>query len=250
MFWKAVYVICLRDIRRFFREKSQVIGSVARPALWLVIMGTGFNTIFRAQAGTADTYSQFLFPGIIGMTVLFTSVFSAVSVIWDRQFGFLREILVAPVSRTSIAVGKTLSGCLQSMIQGGIILGLSFLVDVHLTVVMIIQVFALIFLASFALSSLGLLIASRMESFEGFNLIMNFLVMPMFLLSGAFFPAQGLPMWIRSIVSINPLSYAVDALRGVILGVYEHTLATDILFMAGFAVIMTAAAVTAFNKEA
>ncbi|MBU7010104.1 MAG: ABC transporter permease [Theionarchaea archaeon] len=250
MFWKAVYVICLRDIRRFFREKSQVIGSVARPALWLVIMGTGFNTIFRAQAGTADTYSQFLFPGIIGMTVLFTSVFSAVSVIWDRQFGFLREILVAPVSRTSIAVGKTLSGCLQSMIQGGIILGLSFLVDVHLTVVMIIQVFALIFLASFALSSLGLLIASRMESFEGFNLIMNFLVMPMFLLSGAFFPAQGLPMWIRSIVSINPLSYAVDALRGVILGVYEHTLATDILFMAGFAIIMTAAAVTAFNKEA
>ncbi len=250
MFWKAVYVICLRDIRRFFREKSQVIGSVARPALWLVIMGTGFNTIFRAQAGTADTYSQFLFPGIIGMTVLFTSVFSAVSVIWDRQFGFLREILVAPVSRTSIAVGKTLSGCLQSMIQGGIILGLSFLVNVHLTVVMIIQVFALIFLASFALSSLGLLIASRMESFEGFNLIMNFLVMPMFLLSGAFFPAQGLPVWIRSIVTINPLSYAVDALRGVILGVYEHTLATDILFMAGFAVIMTAAAVTAFNKEA
>lgn len=250
MFWKAVYVICLRDIRRFFREKSQVIGSVARPALWLVIMGTGFNTIFRAQAGTADTYSQFLFPGIIGMTVLFTSVFSAVSVIWDRQFGFLREILVAPVSRTSIAVGKTLSGCLQSMIQGGIILGLSFLVDVHLTVVMIIQVLALVFLASFALSSLGLLIASRMESFEGFNLIMNFLVMPMFLLSGAFFPTQGLPVWIRSIVSVNPLSYAVDALRGVILGVYEHTLTTDILFMAGFAVIMTAAAVTAFNKEA
>ena len=250
MFWKAVYVICLRDIRRFFREKSQVIGSVARPALWLVIMGTGFNTIFRAQAGTADTYSQFLFPGIIGMTVLFTSVFSAVSVIWDRQFGFLREILVAPVSRTSIAVGKTLSGCLQSMIQGGIILGLSFLVDVHLTVVIVVQVLALVFLASFALSSLGLLIASRMESFEGFNLIMNFLVMPMFLLSGAFFPTQGLPVWIRSIVSVNPLSYAVDALRGVILGVYEHTLATDILFMAGFAVIMTAAAVTAFNKEA
>lgn len=247
MFWKAVYVICLRDIRRFFREKSQVIGSVARPALWLVIMGAGFNTIFRSETGT---YAQFLFPGIIGMTVLFTSVFSAVSIIWDRQFGFLREILVAPVSRTSVAVGKTLSGCFQSMIQGGIILALSPLVDVRLTVVMVVQVLLLIFLASFALTSLGLLIASRMESHEGFNLIMNFLVMPMFLLSGAFFPIQGLPVWMRSVVVVNPLGYAVDALRGVILGVYEHTLATDILFMGAFAVVMTAVAVTAFTREA
>ncbi len=246
MFWKAVYVICMRDIRRFFREKSQVIGSVARPAFWLVIMGTGFSTVFRSETGT---YAQFLFPGIIGMTVLFTSVFSAVSIIWDRQFGFLREILVAPVSRTSVAVGKTLSGCFQSMIQGAIILALSPLVNVKLTPVIVVQVLLLIFLASFALTSLGLLIASRMESHEGFNLIMNFLVMPMFLLSGAFFPIQGLPVWMRSVVAVNPLGYAVDALRGVILGVYEHALATDILFMAGFAVAMTAVAVTAFTRE-
>ncbi len=248
MFWKAVYVICLRDIRRFFREKSQVIGSVARPALWLLIMGTGFNTVFRSQGGSS--YSQFLFPGIIGMTVLFTSVFSAVSIIWDRQFGFLREILVAPVSRTSVAVGKTLSGCFQSVIQGGIILALSPLVNVHLTVLIIIEVLLLIFLTSFALTSLGLLIASRMESFEGFNLIMNFLIMPMFLLSGAFFPIQGLPTWLRSVVAVNPLSYGVDALRGIILGINEHALSTDIFFMAAFAIIMTALAVTAFNKEA
>ena len=246
MFWKAVYVICMRDIRRFFREKSQVIGSVARPAFWLVIMGTGFSTVFRSETGT---YAQFLFPGIIGMTVLFTSVFSAVSIIWDRQFGFLREILVAPVSRTSVAVGKTLSGCFQSMIQGAIILALSPLVNVKLTPVIVVQVLLLIFLASFALTSLGLLIASRMESHEGFNLIMNFLVMPMFLLSGAFFPIQGLPVWMRSVVAVNPLGYAVDALRGVILGVYEHALATDILFMVGFAVAMTAVAVTAFTRE-
>jgi ABC-2 type transport system permease protein len=248
MFWKAVYVICLRDIRRFFREKSQVIGSVARPALWLLIMGTGFNTVFRSQGG--GSYSQFLFPGIIGMTVLFTSVFSAVSIIWDRQFGFLREILVAPVSRTSVAVGKTLSGCFQSVIQGGIILALSPLVNVHLTVLIIIEVLLLIFLTSFALTSLGLLIASRMESFEGFNLIMNFLIMPMFLLSGAFFPIQGLPTWLRSVVAVNPLSYGVDALRGIILGMNEHALSTDIFFMAAFAIIMTALAVTAFNKKA
>ena len=248
MFWKAVYVICLRDIRRFFREKSQVIGSVARPALWLLIMGTGFNTVFGSQGG--GSYSQFLFPGIIGMTVLFTSVFSAVSIIWDRQFGFLREILVAPVSRTSVAVGKTLSGCFQSMIQGGIILALSPLVDVHLTITIILEVLLLIFLASFALTSLGLLIASRMESFEGFNLIMNFLIMPMFLLSGAFFPIQGLPSWLRSVVTVNPLSYGVDALRGVILGINEHALSTDIFFMAAFAIIMTALAVTAFSREA
>ncbi|MBU7017951.1 MAG: ABC transporter permease [Theionarchaea archaeon] len=248
MFWKAVYVICVRDIRRFFREKSQVIGSVARPALWLLIMGTGFNTVFRSQGG--GSYSQFLFPGIIGMTVLFTSVFSAVSIIWDRQFGFLREILVAPVSRTSVAVGKTLSGCFQSMIQGGIILALSPLVDVHLTVTIIVEVLLLIFLTSFALTSLGLLIASRMESFEGFNLIMNFLIMPMFLLSGAFFPIQGLPSWLRSVVTVNPLSYGVDALRGVILGINEHALTTDIFFMAAFAIIMTALAVTAFSREA
>ncbi|MBU6998075.1 MAG: ABC transporter permease [Theionarchaea archaeon] len=246
MFWKAVYVICLRDIRRFFREKSQVIGSIARPALWLAIMGTGFNTVFSSSG--SDNYAQFLFPGIIGMTVLFTSVFSAVSVIWDRQFGFLREMLVAPVSRTSIAVGKTLSGCFQSLIQGSIIMVLSFIVDVHLSPLIIVQVLAIILLASFALTSMGLLIASRMPSFEGFNLIMNFLVMPMFLMSGAFFPISGLPAWMKSIVTINPLSYGVDALRGVILGFHEHALTTDILFMAGFAIIMTAVAVTAFNK--
>ncbi len=246
MFWKAVYVICLRDIRRFFREKSQVIGSIARPTLWLAIMGTGFNTVFRAQSGS---YAQFLFPGIIGMTVLFTSVFSAVSIIWDREFGFLREILVAPVSRTSVAVGKTLSGCFQSMIQGGIILALSPLVDVKLTPTIVLEVLLLIFLASFALTSLGLLIASRMESHEGFNLIMNFLIMPMFLMSGAFFPIQGLPVWLKSVVTINPLSYAVDALRGIILGIHEHAIATDIFFMAGFAVIMTLLAVTAFTRK-
>jgi ABC-2 type transport system permease protein len=246
MFWKAVYVICLRDIRRFFREKSQVIGSVARPALWLLIMGTGFNTIFRSESGT---YTQFLFPGIIGMTVLFTSVFSAVSVIWDRQFGFLREMLVAPVSRTSVAVGKTLSGCFQSLIQGGIILALSPLVGITLTPLIIIEVLLLILLTSFSLTSFGLLIASRMESFEGFNLIMNFLIMPMFFMSGAFFPIQGLPTWLKTIVSINPLTYAVDSLRGVILGIMEHSLLTDILFMAGFAVVMTVLAVTAFNKQ-
>jgi len=211
-----------------------------------VIMGTGFSTVFRSETGT---YAQFLFPGIIGMTVLFTSIFSAVSIIWDRQFGFLREILVAPVSRTSVAVGKTLSGCFQSMIQGAIILALSPIVNVRLTPLMVIQVLLLIFLASFALTSLGLLIASRMESHEGFNLIINFLVMPMFLLSGAFFPIQGLPVWMRSVVAVNPLSYAVDALRGVILGVYEHALATDILFMTGFAVVMTTVAVTAFTRE-
>jgi ABC-2 type transport system permease protein len=248
MFWKAVYVICLRDIRRFFKERSQVIGSVARPAFWLIIMGTGFNTIFRPASGSG-TYAQFLFPGIIGMTILFTSVFSAVSVIWDRQFGFLREMLVAPVSRTSIAVGKTLSGCFQSMLQGGIILVLSFLVDVNLTIMIIIKVLGIIFLASFALTSLGLLIASRMGSFEGFNIIMNFLIMPMFLLSGAFFPLAQLPLWMKTVVSVNPLSYAVDALRGVIIGVHEYAFLTDILFITGFAVIMTTVAVTAFNKE-
>ncbi len=246
MFWRAVYVICLRDIRRFFREKSQVIGSVARPTLWLLIMGTGFNTIFRAGA---ETYVQFLFPGIIGMTVLFTSVFSAVSVIWDRQFGFLREILVAPVSRTSVAVGKTLSGVFQSIIQGGIILALSPIVGVSLTPLIVLEVVGLIVLISFALTSFGLLIASRMESFEGFNLIMNFLIMPMFLLSGALFPMKALPLWLKSIVTINPLSYGVDALRGVIIGTSEHALATDILFMAAFASIMTVAAVTAFSRK-
>lgn len=246
MFWKAVYVICLRDVRRFFREKSQVIGSVARPTLWLLIMGTGFNTIFRAGAGT---YTQFLFPGIIGMTVLFTSVFSTVSVIWDRQFGFLREILVAPVSRTSVAVGKTLSGVFQSIIQGGIILALSPLVHVTLTPRIVVEVMGLIVLISFALTSFGLLIASLMESFEGFNLIMNFMIMPMFLLSGALFPIEALPVWLKSVVSINPLSYGVDALRGVIIGVHEHAMVTDILFMAGFAVTMTVVAVTAFSKK-
>jgi len=175
--WQGIYVIWLRELIRFFREKLRIVTSLIQPVVWLFIVGRGMGSNFSPMG---LDYAEFMFPGVVGMTVLFTSIFSAVSIVWDREFGFLKEIMVGPVSRTSIVVGKALSGSTTSVLQGTLVLMLAPFVNVDLTVSSFVSALLVMFLISFSLSSFGILIASRMETMQGFQLIMNFLVMPMF----------------------------------------------------------------------
>lgn len=244
---KGIYVIWLRELIKFWREKIRILTSLVQPAVWLFIMGKGIGSSFAASL-TVD-YVQFMFPGVIGMTVLFTSIFSAVSIIWDRQFGFLKEVMVAPVSRTSIVIGKALSGSTTAMIQGTMILLFAPLVKVHVTLVILLQSMFVMFLISFTLSSAGILVAARMESFHSFQLLMNFIVMPMFFLSGAIFPISRLPLWMRSLAVINPLRYGVDALKGVIIQLNENSIMLDLSVIMVLALVLVSLAVYVFKKE-
>lgn len=193
-------------------------------------------------------YVTFIFPGIIGMTVLFTSIFSAISIIWDREFGFLKEVMVAPLSRWAVTIGKALGGSTVAMLQGTLILLFAPLLKVSLTPIMFVQMILLMFLTSFALTSLGIVIAARMKSMEGFQMIMNFFLMPMFFLSGAMFPLQNLPTWMNAIVQINPLSYSVDIMRYTVIGVNTYPIWRDISVIIGFGLIMVGLAVYEFGR--
>ena len=216
---RAVHAIWLREVTRFASEPTRIAGALGQPLVYLVIMGTGFGATFRAAAAPPTfNYLVFMYPGILGMTVLFTSLFSAISIIWDREFGFLKEILVAPVARSSIVLGKVAGGATVAAIQAVILLLLAPLAGVLLGPLAVVQIALVLLLVAAALTSLGLAIASRMATMEGFQVIMNFLVVPMWLLSGAFFPLRGLPWWMDALVRIDPLTYAVDALRGVVYG--------------------------------
>ncbi|HYA86672.1 MAG TPA: ABC transporter permease [Nitrospirota bacterium] len=212
---RPIYVICLREFIKFFREKSRLLGTLARPVLWLFVVGNGMSSLIRPRAGFS--YLQFIFPGIIGMTILFSSIFSSISIVWDREFGFMKEMLVAPISRLSIVIGKTLSGTLISVAQAIIILALIPFLGIRLTVLQFFEVLALAVLVSFCITSLGILIAARLTSFDGFNIIMNFLVMPMLFLSGAMYPVTAMPPALRHLTLVNPLTYGIDAFKHVLL---------------------------------
>src|SRR5512138_2165581 len=163
---RPIYVICLREFKKFFREKSRLMGTLARPVLWLFVVGNGMNSLIKPQVGFS--YLQFIFPGMIGMTILFSSIFSSISIVWDREFGFMKEMLVAPISRISIVFGKAISGTFLSVAQAIIILILIPILDIHITFVQFIEIVAASFLVSFCITSLGVLIAARLTSFDGF----------------------------------------------------------------------------------
>ncbi len=242
----AIYIIWLRELKKFVRDRSRLVSSVAQPLIWLLLLGTGFGATF-GKVGDLQ-YIQFMFPGILVMTLLFSSMFSAISIIWDREFGFLKEMLVAPISRTSIAIGKSVGGATRSTIQGLIILVFSPLIGINLTLTKFLMVVPLMFFISFTISGIGIIIAARMESFEGFNLIINFIIMPMFLLSGAIFPIANLPSWLSAVVNINPLSYGVDIMRWVITGVTERGPALDLMALLVVCIFTTTVSVYLFSK--
>jgi ABC-2 type transport system permease protein len=216
---RGIYTLWLREVRRFVRDRSRLIGSLVTPVLWLLIFGTGLGASMGSFAGhTGYTYQQFLLPGIIGQSLLFTAMFMGISVIWDRQFGFMKEILVAPVSRASIFAGKMLGVATGCMMQGVIVLALGFLIGVSLDLYTIGAALVLMTLITIGLVCIGLIIASLMTSLESFGTIATFVNMPMFFFSGALFLVKSLPWWLQWAFYINPLTYGVDALRTVILG--------------------------------
>jgi ABC-2 type transport system permease protein len=234
------------------RERTRPISSFVQPLLWLIIFGAGLGSSIRGGAVVGFSYQEFIFPGIIGQTLLFTSMFMGISVIWDRQFGFLKEILVAPISRVSIFTGKMLGVSTDSMIQGLIVLMLGPLIGVKITSAMIIAVIPLMLLITLGVVCIGLTIASFMSSLESYGTIVTFVNLPMFLLSGALFPVFNLPSWLQWAVYINPLTYGVDALRIVILGsayISPIPLYVDVIFLAVFDVVMMIVGTYSFSRR-
>ncbi len=250
---RPMYVICLREFKKFFREKSRLLGTLARPVLWLFVVGNGMSALIRPQAGFS--YLQFIFPGMIGMTILFASIFSSISIVWDREFGFMKEMLVAPISRLSIVIGKAISGTLISVAQAVIILVLIPFLGIRLTAVQFMEVTAVAVLVSFCITSIGILIAARLSSFDGFNIIMNFLVMPMFFLSGAMYPVSSMPQALRQLTHINPLTYGIDAFKHVLLRNAtpplgpEFPLSLDVLIVIAVSAIMLTLAALSFRRK-
>ena len=218
---RGVYIIWYRDVLRYWRDRTRIFAALGQPILYLFIFGTGLSSAFSVGRGAGlDAeldYKVFMFPGVLAMTVVFTSVFSAMSIVWDREFGFLREILVAPISRTAVAVGKALGGATVACFQAGIVLLLGPFVGVPITPTLLLQVVPLLFLLAFCLSCIGIAIASRMRTMEGFQVLMNFFLMPMIFLSGAFFPLNGLPLWLEVLTRLDPVAYGVDPIRRAVL---------------------------------
>jgi ABC-2 type transport system permease protein len=229
------------------------VGTLARPVLWLFVVGNGMSSLIRPQTGFS--YLQFIFPGMIGMTILFSSIFSSISIVWDREFGFMKEMLVAPISRLSIVVGKAISGTFISVAQAVIILVLIPFLGIHLTLMQFVEVVAVAVLVSFCITSMGILIAARLTSFDGFNIIMNFLVMPMLFLSGAMYPVTAMPALLRRLTMLNPLTYGIDAFKHVLLknGTPplgpEFPLTLDLAVVAAISAVMITLAALSFRRK-
>ncbi len=226
--WNAIYILWLRQLKRHVRSRARMIGSLGQPILFLVALGFGFGPIYQRAGG--GNYIQFIAPGIIAMSVLFTAMFAGIEVIWDRQFGFLKETMVAPVPRTAIMIGRTLGGATVATMQGVIVALLALVVGFrpeNLAAIPLALVY--MFLIALLFTAFGTAIASRMEDMQAFPIIMNFIVMPTFFLSGALFPLAGLPRAIMNVASADPLSYGVDGLRGTLVNGSHFGLGTDAL---------------------
>jgi len=234
----AIYVLWLREMKRFSRARSRVFGTLAMPAFFLAFLALGFNRVSLPNLPPGISYLQYLVPGILGMTLLFSSTFTGLSVLWDREFGFLKEIMVAPVSRVSIVLGRIAGGSTTSLIQGAMILVISLFMGFapdSLWGTAASAVFMI--LISFTFISIGLICASNMRDIHGFTMVMNFLVFPLFLLSGALFPVENLPGPVRVLSYLDPLTYGVDGLRGTLIGVSSLPLALDLAVLALFSLL-------------
>jgi len=214
--FRGLYTLWLREVKRYLRDRARIISSFVQPLLWLVIFGSGIR--FSGLIGNL-TYQQYIFPGIVGQTLLFTSMFMGISVIWDREFGFLKEILVAPISRFSVFLGKMLGDSTDALIQGIIVFGLGAVLGISLTPLSFLESLPIMILITFGLVGIGLTVASYIDSLESFGVIQSFINLPLFFLSGALFPiGTGAPNWLQIVSRFNPLTYGIDALRTVILG--------------------------------
>ncbi len=243
----AIYVLWLRQLKRYWRSKSRMIGVLGQPLLFLIALGLGFGPIYQRAGG--GNYIQFLAPGIVAMTILMNAVFNGIEVIWDRQFGFLKETLVAPVSRFEIMFGRTLGGATVAFLQGLIVLVIAVVIGFRPYSLLQLSV-ALLFMILTALlfTALGIAIASRLEDMQAFPLIMNFLVMPLFFLSGALFPLTGLPGTLKIITTLNPLTYSVDGIRGALTGTSHLGFLVDFSVILGCLIFIGALGSYLFSK--
>ncbi|CAD6490300.1 MAG: ABC-2 type transporter [Candidatus Argoarchaeum ethanivorans] len=234
--FQTVYTMWLREMLRFKRAKSRIVGSLATPLFFLIILGTAMGSSYNIE-----NYKEFMAPGIIAMVLLFSSIFGGISVMWDREFGFLKEILIAPVNRFCIALGKAFGGVTTAMIQGVLLMIITNGFGVHYKSLfgMLLSI-PIMFIIGIGFISLGIALATKIESHEGFQMVMSFLTMPLVLLSGAFFPLSKLPDWLRIAVHLNPLTYGVEALRFTLIGESEIPIVVCLVVLTSFAITTTA----------
>ncbi|MEM3402742.1 MAG: ABC transporter permease [Candidatus Hadarchaeales archaeon] len=234
---EAIYTLWLREMKWFVRAKARIAQTVFQPFLWLAIVGIGMGSAFKFPGNF--TYIQFLAPGVIGMSLIFSSTMGGVSILWDKQFGFMKEVLVSPVSRTHIMIGKALGTVTVSIIQGSLLLLAAGLLGAWPpSIFAVLQILLFMLLISLAFVSFGLIIASRLEDPIAFPVVVNFLIMPLFFLSGAIFPLSAAPEWMRAIGHVNPLAYGVDGLRNAMLGTSEYPPLVDLGVLSIFSLCM------------
>lgn len=242
-----VWALCWRELLRFVRERNQLYSALARPLLWLVFLGSGMRGAFREETGVS--YVAFLLPGVVAMTILFGGLFTGVSTVWDRELGFLREMLVAPVSRTTIVGGKLLAGSIVTSVQALATLAFAPLVGVFVPAGRLLALSALVLLVSIGVVGLALCIAARMRTLEGFGNLVNFVALPLFFLSGSMYPLDHVPTWLVPLVTLNPITYAVDAMRHVALGTESEALMLDLAVLGIFAAVSSLVAVISFRRS-
>lgn len=260
----GLYGLWLREVRRSLRDRGQLFGGISRPILWVLILGIGLNPYFRGEVyGEVTfvvpfTYLQFIFPGVVALNIMFTSVQSAVSLIWDREFGFLREVLVSPLSRFTVLLGKVLGGTTVAVLHGCLVLLLARFADVPLTLRQVVEALGLMTMLAFALTSLGIVIANRVRSFQGFGIFSNAVILPLYFTSSSIFPLDPAlsrsqtrvlyPEWLVTIIEWNPLTYAVDLLRGVLINYNQFDPRLGIAVMAIAGVVLFAIALFDFRR--
>jgi ABC-2 type transport system permease protein len=254
--FRAMLMVWRRDIIRLFRMPTRIITGIAQPILFLFVLGAGLESAVGANGAAGVDYQQYLFPGILAMSVLTSALFSAIAIVWDREFGFLREMLVAPVRRSTLVLGKALGGGSVSVIQGLVLVVLAPIVGVSFTVASFFEMLFFLLLLAFSLTAFGIVVASRMQRMESFQMVMALVLQPMLFLSGAIFPLNALPKWLAVITRLNPATYGVDAIRRVILPqaapleIFGSVVPLwfDALVTLGFGVVMLALAVKLFGK--
>lgn len=245
----AIYVLWLREMKRFIRAKSRIIGTIATPLLFMVFLGIGFTKISIPGMQNIN-YINFLVPGIVAMGIIFSSTFAGMSVLWDREFGFLKEIMVTPVNRISIMLGRVAGGVTVSLIQGIAILIISLAIGFEVVGILpflLSIVFMLLIATTFI--GLGLVLASKMRDMQGFGLIINFIIFPLFFLSGAIFPIENLPSAVKYICYANPLTYGVDGLRGLLAGISTLSVVTDFFVLVALSLGMILLGAYLFSKS-
>ena len=263
---RAALVVWQREMIRFSKDRSRVLSSLAQPVLFLFVLGTGLSSLVSAGTGDVD-FRTFLFPGVLATSVLFTAAFAGISMVWDREFGFLREMLVAPVSTAAILVGKCLGGATVATLQSIVLLLLAGVVGVPYDPLMMLELLALLFLMAFLITALGLVLAARVKQIQAAMPMVQLIITPMMFLSGALFPIAGLPTWLSTLVHLNPMTYAVEPLRsavfdrldvdaatraaldpGIFWGDWPVPIAVQVLLVAGCSVLLLGLAVVRFAR--